>query len=172
MAIALVWRAFDRPSVQRTTFLVAFTLAWPVIGILGAYALSSAGPCYFSLVTETPGSDAGPFDPLMQYLAGLDLQAVKLQAMLWEIYAKRDTGIVGSGISAMPSMHIATSTVVMLSMWRTRARLLGVAFVGFMLVGSVHLGWHYAVDGYVGIVMAVALWHAIAMATRAVERGR
>jgi hypothetical protein len=158
--------------VRRTTFLVAFTLSWPVIGIAGAYALSSAGPCYFSLVSDSSIGGTAPFDPLMHYLAGLDLQAVKLQRMLWEIYVKQDTGMVGSGISAMPSMHIATSTVVMLSMWRTRARLLGVAFVAFMLVGSVHLGWHYAVDGYAGILMALGLWHAVGAAARAVDRRR
>ena len=31
----------------------------------------------------------------------------------------------------------------------------------FIQVGSVHLAWHYAVDGYVGAILVVALWHLI-----------
>jgi hypothetical protein len=31
-------------------------------------------------------------------------------------------------------------------------------YAGVVLVGSVHLGWHYAVDGYLSIVGALAIW--------------
>ena len=27
-----------------------------------------------------------------------------------------------------------------------------------ILIGSVHLAWHYAVDGYAGILLAAAFW--------------
>ncbi len=29
------------------------------------------------------------------------------------------------------------------------------------MVGSVHLGWHYALDGYVGAAGAYAVWRAV-----------
>ena len=32
------------------------------------------------------------------------------------------------------------------------------AFAAAMLIGSVHLAWHYAVDGLVSIVLVTALW--------------
>ena len=32
-------------------------------------------------------------------------------------------------------------------------------YAGIMLVGSVHLAWHYAIDGIAGIALALALWH-------------
>jgi hypothetical protein len=33
-------------------------------------------------------------------------------------------------------------------------------FLVLMLLGSIHLGWHYAIDGYAGIAGAVAMWWA------------
>jgi hypothetical protein len=35
-----------------------------------------------------------------------------------------------------------------------------------ILVGSVHLGWHYAVDGYAGIAGALILWWIAGAALR------
>ena len=32
------------------------------------------------------------------------------------------------------------------------------AFLICILVGSVHLAWHYAVDAYAGIIIAIILW--------------
>ena len=32
------------------------------------------------------------------------------------------------------------------------------AYAGVILLGSVHLGWHYAVDGYAAIGIALACW--------------
>ena len=42
-----------------------------------------------------------------------------------------------------------------------RKRWLGwffVAFTAVILLGSVHLAWHYAIDGYAGVVVALAAW--------------
>jgi hypothetical protein len=34
-------------------------------------------------------------------------------------------------------------------------------FAVLILLGSVHLGWHYAVDGYAGALGAALLWHLV-----------
>jgi hypothetical protein len=34
-------------------------------------------------------------------------------------------------------------------------------FAVLTFVGSVALGWHYAVDGYVGALMAYAIWRGV-----------
>jgi membrane-associated phospholipid phosphatase len=65
-----------------------------------------------------------------------------------------------SGISAMPSMHVAMATLFAIAGFR-RSRLLGGIFTVYALtiwVASVHLGWHYALDGVVGAAMMGALW--------------
>jgi hypothetical protein len=64
------------------------------------------------------------------------------------------------GISAMPSVHVAVAVLFAVLGWRTAAWL-GWLFTGYacvVLIGSVHLGWHYAVDGYVSAVVAPLIW--------------
>jgi hypothetical protein len=39
-----------------------------------------------------------------------------------------------------------------------------------ILVGSVHLGWHYALDGYASIVAVIVLWHAVGRGLRRLPR--
>jgi hypothetical protein len=38
---------------------------------------------------------------------------------------------------------------------------LGGAFAAVILVGSVHLGWHYAIDGYVAAAAAWLIWYGV-----------
>ena len=63
----------------------------------------------------------------------------------------------------MPSMHVVTSLLIALVCWRIN-RPLGVAMVVFLvviLIGSVHLGYHYAIDGYAAIVITLAIWSGV-----------
>ena len=60
----------------------------------------------------------------------------------------------------MTSMHVASSVLLALLGWRLRPAA-GVALTVFavlILAGSIHLGWHYAVDGYAGAVGAILIW--------------
>jgi hypothetical protein len=60
----------------------------------------------------------------------------------------------------MPSMHVGVAVLLAIFGWK-RHRLLGLGFSAFALViflGSIHLGFHYAVDGYVAAIMVVVIW--------------
>lgn len=158
---------------RRMQFLLSMALAWALIGNLGATFLSSAGPCYYELVT----GDRGPYAPLMSYLHGVadrlsfsilghelqvPLTALVLQDMLWQSQLNGDFGLA-MGISAAPSMHIASSWIVARLAWSMgrRAAIFGSLFLAIIFIGSIHLGWHYALDGYLSIAGAWLIWRLV-----------
>jgi hypothetical protein len=139
--------------------LLTNVIAWFLLGNVVALALSSAGPCYFQHVAGTED----PYAPLMQYLGRLHEQygtfAVRIQALLWEGFSAQNTTF-GYGISAMPSMHVGTTLLLALAASKTHRFIAGalVVYTIIMMIGSVHLGWHYALDGYVAMVGVYAIW--------------
>lgn len=154
----VIWQAWSPRRQPRGRFLLTFVLAWIVLGTAAATGLSSAGPCYYALVTH---QSPDPYAPLLGYLhqvsAATPLAALEAQAWLWSNYLTRAESI---SISAMPSMHVALPLLFALTA-RQVDRRLGLAFAtfaGLIFLGSIHLGWHYAVDGYAGAVGIVALW--------------
>lgn len=149
----------------RTQFLLSFLSCWLIVGGLIAVILSSAGPCYAHLLNES-------FDFYLPLLERLNQQSHKLvesgfypvwalevQNMLWQGHIDSESG-AGAGISAMPSMHVSISVLMALSLSRVN-RYLGYGMWVFALViqiGSVHLAWHYAVDGYASFVLTNIVW--------------
>jgi len=154
-----VWQGWTTNTALRRRFLLTFVLAWILLGTVLAVALSSAGPCYYGRVTGLPDPYAG----LMAYLAGVHqatpLTALIIQDGLWQSHLSTTAGTF-SEISAMPSIHVAMPTLFALAGWRASPRL-GWALAAFAIViflGSVALGWHYAIDGYVGAAGVALIW--------------
>lgn len=157
--VVLYWQLFRlKDPLTRMRFFYTFVLSWAINGTFLALIFSSAGPCYYGLVT---GSEH--FLDLMDYLRWVDGQyevyALHTQDLLWNNFQKNDV-IVGGGISAFPSVHVATAFLFVLLGAKTGKKtfIAFLIFFGFILVGSVHLGWHYAVDGYFAILTTYALW--------------
>ena len=147
------------PGVERTRFFVAFMLVWIIGGTVAAVFFSSAGPCYFTRIGLSPDPYAGLMDYLHGVQASLPVWALDTQDMLWRY---RSEGSAFGGVSARPSMHSATALLFVLTAWR-KARLLRhllIAHAALILVGSVHLGWHYAIDGYVAWIILLPCWFA------------
>jgi hypothetical protein len=85
----------------------------------------------------------------LRQFTGEPFAAWDLQRLLWDGYQQGRSGF-GLGISAFPSVHVTFACLFALLSWRLN-RLLGVAawlYVGVIMVGSVHLGWHYAVESW------------------------
>lgn len=155
MAVCLA--CLDRRDPNRSmAFLVAFALCWSVGGNLLATIFASVGPVY----TEPFGF--GDTFALQLELLRASHEISPVGALEWHeilLDGFLNDGPV-RGISAMPSMHVATSVILAFygfaySRWAGWAL---TVFAGVILLGSVHLAWHYAVDGYVSIILAIAIW--------------
>jgi hypothetical protein len=96
----------------------------------------------------------------MAYVNGTNDLTRTLQAYLWRSHASGELHVIGGGISAMPSMHLTLVTLAAIPLWRLGKhwRFVAAAIVTITVVASVHLGWHYAIDGYAGVICALALW--------------
>jgi hypothetical protein len=165
---ALVSLVFWLRGERRTQFLIAFAAAWVFLGILVATGMSSVGPVYVDRLLGAPSA----YTPLMAYLQLVNevhpLHAIGLHEDLWTAYVTGDRGLV-SGISAFPSMHVAMPALFALTVRHRSRTLSGVLwlYTTLIFVGSVHLGWHYAVDGYASILLIFPVWWASGPIARA-----
>lgn len=145
--------------VARQYFL-AFVLSWTLVGGALATLLASVGPCFVG-----PIFGERTFDAHMAYLAAANEQfpvpTLYVQELLLQWYREGERGL-GSGITAMPSMHVAIAHLTWLALRRI-SRVAGwwaLAFLVLIWVGSVHLAYHYAIDGLVSVVAIGAIWWA------------
>lgn len=145
----------------RTRFFLVYFGAWIVIGNLLAAVFMSGGPVFFGLIT----GDEARFSEQIRYLAfsaEAPNSSVQVANVLWDLYRNGEYHM-GTGISAFPSMHVAMMTLFTLTAFQLDRRLgwaVG-AFAALILMGSVHLGWHYAIDGYVSIALVTASWFGL-----------
>ena len=138
----------------RTQYVWTMLVVWPLLGNVIAAMAMSAGPVYYQLVT----GDAR-FAGLVDYVARHSAAQHWGRVYLWQSYVTGSSG-AGSGISAFPSLHVANATLLALLAGRVNRWLFGAAcaFCGVIFIGSVHLGWHYAVDGYFSIAATTLIW--------------
>jgi hypothetical protein len=146
-------------GVARTRFFVAFMLLWMIGGGLFAVLFSSTGPCFYG--AGHLGIMPDPYAGLMAYLhranEAVPIWAVRVQEELWRLHAE---GSAEASVSAMPSMHNGSALLFALASggWPVWIRRFLWAYVVVIFVGSVHLAYHYAVDGYAGWALALAVW--------------
>ena len=156
------WQGFARADTAlRQQFLLGFTLTWFLGTCVLGTLLSSVGPCFYGRLL--PGPD--PYVTLMDWLNHASqvnrIWSLRVMDELWKNY-ETGTGIV-NGISAMPSMHVGTSVLFAILGFASGKRWVGWLLslcAALIFVGSIHLGWHYAIDGYAGAAVAVFGWWA------------
>ena len=165
MLAILYWQAFSlRDWKLSKQFYISFVIAWAFLGTGLATLFSSAGPCYYDKIVI----NSNTYQPLLNYLNKVNesfpIWALDTQKMLWNNYVSDKIGL-GGGISAMPSMHVSSSLLFALLGWRIH-RVLGAIltiFTAIIMIGSVHLAWHYAIDGYVSIFLTLLIWYAVGL---------
>ena len=121
-------------------------------GAIGQYLLSSAGPVFYPHLELGPRYAELPVPPLVE----------AARSYLWADYL-RAGGNIASGISAFPSLHVAIALWAALAMrsYFPRLQIIGWVWFAFILVGSVHLGWHYVSDSLVACIAAILIWRLV-----------
>lgn len=159
--VLVLYMALFTKRLLRARFFLTFAASWLVLGVAGAILFSSAGPCYAPLLSAAGARD---FGPLIERLAAInrttELQAVTWQSILWDAHVQRHYGFA-MGVSAMPSLHNAMAFLYLLCGFSTKnqlARGASAIFAAIVFIGSIHLGWHYAVDGIAAWVAVAAIW--------------
>lgn len=149
---------FDKAPLLRAKYFIAYFGIWLAIGVAMATSLASVGPCF---VAHFMGDHR--FDEQMAYLRAANEQyPVLVLRVQDELIAWHESGSrgLGRGITAMPSMHVALAFLFFLAIRRIsrQAGLIFGLFAVVILIGSVHLAYHYAVDGYVAIAVTWLIW--------------
>ncbi|MBS9721663.1 phosphatase PAP2 family protein [Tianweitania sp. BSSL-BM11] len=171
-AVLFFMMTSPKAAGMRTRYFLCFCLVWTVIGTLLAGFFLSAGPAYYGLVT----GDADRFRDQLVFLARSGEQAhsaVAYQHYLWTVYSQRSLGF-GSGISAFPSVHVGliTLTALFLAELNRKLAIPLAAYVGFVMISSVYLGWHYAIDGYVSAAVTLLIYAGVNKASTVIGRRR
>jgi hypothetical protein len=152
----IAYVALSRDSALRKRYFWALALTLAIVGTLLATVLSSVGPVFYDRIygsTRFAGLmalvDATSVGEYMRFASGY----------LYDNYTHDAHGF-GTGISAMPSVHIAIVTLNAQMLWSRDRRIgaLAWAYAAAIGFGSVYLGWHYAVDGLVSLVVVVTIW--------------
>ncbi len=143
-------------SPKRDRAMISFFLVVSASAIL-QYALPSAGPIFYERLGFGDRFADLPSRPWATVTADY----------LWANYL--DSGSrVGAGISAFPSLHVAGAAWVASVVSSYSRKLAPVAWAYFllMLMGSVFLGWHYALDGIAGLAIALLMYRLVSWSPR------
>jgi hypothetical protein len=155
----IIYFSFTTQNMEhRRQVILAFLLIWIINGIVLSAMFMSGGPAFYGLITH----DSARYADLVKYLSfdsSAFFSAQKEQHQLWALHAAGSSN-VGAGISAFPSLHVsmillcclAASKVSRLCAYATKC----VAVV--IILGAVHLGWHYAVGVYIDFILIPAIW--------------
>lgn len=156
----LCWLVLSRNPRFQIQGVLSYQLSWILLGGFAATALSSVGPCFL----ETFTGDTR-FVPMMERLHSIEgedgLHSLTAMGYLLDNEGK---DAFGAGISAMPSLHVGIAWLTVLvafdqSEWKLiRAGTL--AYFVLIVVGSVHLGWHYLLDGVASFLGVSLIWWA------------
>lgn len=137
------------PSPQKSAVMLSYFLLWTLVGPVIHILMPAAGPVFFARLGY--GSEFAAI-PLPE-------EMVRMTDYLWAYYSGSRFG-PGSGISAMPSLHIATTAWMIIAMHLVARRWTWVVAAPGVLIFllSISLGWHYALDGIVGAAAAIGCY--------------
>ena len=164
--VVIAFVTADTDNLLRRRFMLSCVFLWG-LGCWLYVALPALGPVFYA-------------PDLWQEIAGRIPRASAMHAALWANYQKMLAGRSGVlrefnpiyAVAAMPSLHVGAHALFTFWAWRA-ARPVAWLFVvasGLTFLGSLVTGWHYAVDGYAGLVVAFVSYRLAVAIERATRR--
>ena len=149
MVVVIFWQVWADDRRRAQQFALAYVLTWILLGVVVAGAFSSVGPIMLERLTGDP-----QFRPLLAALqAGGAQDLLDAASSLWAWWITAGASV----ISAFPSVHVAMPALYA-CVARGWVRWVFVAYTVTTFLGSVMLGWHYAIDGYAAVLGVMLIW--------------
>ncbi|KAA1185579.1 hypothetical protein FP026_00750 [Rhizobium tropici] len=145
-------------------YLLAHALTLIICGTVLATALSSVGPIFYDRIY---GGDR--FADLDTILRGQgDAMDTWLTSNYLFLAYESGQPYLGSGISAMPSIHVAVAALnafflTSLNRWLGIIAWSFFAVIAFM---SVYTGWHYVSDSVLSLIVVSIIWYGTGQVSR------
>lgn len=134
-------------SVLMTAYLAILIIG----GTIGQYLLPSVGPIFYERIGLGPR--------FAELVATNDPTYGLFADYLWKHYQFGGADL-GTGISAMPSMHVTLAVWTVFAahaLWRPLA-VPATIYALVIFAASIASGWHYALDGIVGAGVAIGIY--------------
>lgn len=161
MFTVLAYNMFaDTDITRRLRFLWTYVLSWIILGSAAATWLSSVGPLFLH---DFYPDVADPYAGLVANFDSITQQSfffvAKTRQLLLE-WTLNDQKFDPNSLSAMPSMHVAISWLMVLYARHIGRGWCWAAAVFCLLVylSTVYFGIHYAIDAYASIAVVTPLW--------------
>lgn len=162
---------FKNPySQMRERYVFCFAAVWFFVGSIAATLLASVGPIFLDdfFLQDTYSTDLEHVRKIMNvfevYATEHDLLVMKFKNLLVDMLHD-EKAVNFNAASAMPSVHVAMVSLMTFHSFHVN-RSLFISMVLYLLLtmaGSVLLCWHYAIDGYVAIILTYGLWKLSAL---------
>jgi hypothetical protein len=148
---------------QRGRFFFAYCLLWMLGGAMYV-AWPTLGPIYYR--SSRFWLEQAPYATYLQDMLMRDYVQFRTDPNFYTVKLYQ-------GVAALPSLHVGVLALfaIATSRWRMVAAALWL-LTAITFVGSLALGWHYAVDGYAGALLALLSWQTARLLVQEEREGR
>ncbi len=157
-SLILFWQQITINRALRIQYLTSLMSTWLVLGSWCAVLFSSVGPCFYSFFYD------GSPDIIRVFTAHVEpidlglLTSIVKKGFLSNYFNESFT--IGYGISAFPSLHVATTVINVLAITKRFKKLaiFGWAYVFLIMLSCIYIGFHYLSDCIFGMLGAIVIW--------------
>jgi hypothetical protein len=150
LAVPLLFLLAARLRPLRGRFFFAYCVIW-MLGGLMYFAWPSLGPVYYR-PSRFVWLDQAPYAQFLQDLLMRDYVRFRTDPAYYTVKLYQ-------GVAALPSLHVGVLALFAIAAWPWRPIAIALwTLTAITFLGSMALGWHYAVDGYAGAALAWFAW--------------